>query len=101
MKQKKGECYLNIDYIINSDYMYILTAISFAGVVFNILKSKWCFVFWMFTNMVWAAVNFYIDMPAQAIMFVAYFILSLIGFIKWLVEGKKGARNDIKRNQKN
>ena len=63
--------------------MWILTVISLVGVILNIQKKRSCFLFWMFSNALWAAIDFYSDLPAQGVLFVCYFCLAVWGYISW------------------
>lgn len=48
--------------------LWALTALSLLGVVLNIKKKRSCFVLWIITNGLWAAVDFYSGLQAQAIL---------------------------------
>ena len=41
--------------------MWIITALSIAGVILNIQKKRICFVIWLFTNASWCIYDFIID----------------------------------------
>lgn len=62
---------------------WLLTVLSLLGVILNIKKKRICFVIWAFTNLVWAIVDFMEGIPAQGILFIGYFLLSLWGIYEW------------------
>jgi len=61
----------------------ILTVASLVGVVLNIRKRRECFVVWSITNAAWTYVDYHRGIPAQAILFFIYFLLSLWGIWAW------------------
>lgn len=69
--------------------MWIVTALSLAGVVLNIYKRPACFAIWTVTNLLWGSYNLYTGAYAQAAMFGVYFLTSVWGFIQWR-RGPKG-----------
>lgn len=70
--------------------IWILTLLSLIGVVLNIQKKRVCFIFWGFTNLAWACVDFYKRIPEQAWLFVIYTVLAVIGWFSWRENGKRG-----------
>ncbi len=60
-----------------------LAIASLVGVILNIYKMKSCFIIWAVTNLLWAAVDFYYGIYAQAALFMVYFGLAIFGMIKW------------------
>ena len=62
---------------------WILTILSIIGVVLNVQKNRLCFLIWMLTNGGWAAIDFKHGLPAQGILFLAYFILAAWGWFNW------------------
>jgi hypothetical protein len=62
---------------------WLLTILSIIGVVLNIYKKRSCFIIWSFTNGLWAIVDFYYEIYAQAALFTVYFCLAIYGLIKW------------------
>jgi nicotinamide riboside transporter PnuC len=71
--------------------MWILTALSLAGVILNIKKKKSCFIIWAFTNFSWAIVDFRAGLHAQSALFTIYFCLAVWGLIEW---GRKTKTQD-------
>lgn len=70
--------------------MWLLTGLSLIGVVLNIKKKKICFIVWGVTNAIWAVIDFEAGLPAQGMLFIAYFCLSIWGLVAWSKEGMKG-----------
>lgn len=62
---------------------WALTALSIVGVVLNIYKNKWCFGIWAFTNFSWMIVDFNHGIYPQAALFGVYFLLAILGLLKW------------------
>lgn len=62
---------------------YIITIITLIGTVANSLQKKWCFYIWIPTNLFWVVYNIIIKQYAQAGLFIANTITSIIGLIKW------------------
>lgn len=70
---------------------YIITALSIIGTVGNSCKKVWGFYLWLCTNAFWCAFNVVHQSYAQAILYAVYFILAIVGIVKW----KKGEiKND-------
>ena len=70
--------------------MWLLTFMSLIGVVLNIKKKKVCFIVWGVSNAMWAVIDFEAGLPAQGMLFIAYFCLSIWGLVEWSKEGMKG-----------
>ncbi len=66
---------------------YIITAISIIATVANAYKKRWCFIVWLFTNAFWIIYDLYIGAYGQALLYVANFIICVIGLWNW--RGKK------------
>jgi hypothetical protein len=64
-------------------WTYIITAASIIGTVANVLKKKWCFVIWLFTNTVWLIIDTAHGLYSQTILFAVYIILSVWGLLQW------------------
>ena len=61
----------------------ILAVLSLWGAVQN-ARSRWiCFPFWMVANAGWALVALAAGLPFQAVMFSAYFFISVFGLWAW------------------
>ena len=65
---------------------YIITALSIIATVGNAFQKRWCFVVWLFTNAFWIVYDIWIGAYGQAMLYVANFIICVIGLKKW----KKG-----------
>lgn len=63
--------------------LWITTILSLVGVVLNIYKKKECFIVWSVTNLTWCIVDFIMGLYQQAVLFFVYFVLAIIGLIKW------------------
>lgn len=63
--------------------MWIITLLSFIGVILNIKKRKESFVIWVFTNSVWCIYDFHIGAYAQSGMFAVYTALAVWGIYSW------------------
>lgn len=74
------------------NFTIIVTAISIIGTMANIYQKRWCFIIWLFTNSFWFTYDFAIGQYAQALLFAVYFILAVIGLVKW--RKKAGGRKD-------
>lgn len=64
-------------------FLWLLTALSIAGVVLNVLKNRNGFLIWMFTNASWAVIDFSKGIPQQGCLFVVYFCLAVWGYKTW------------------
>lgn len=62
---------------------WVLTASCVLGAVLNAKKKIMGFYIWLPTNLVWAAVAWYKDLPAQAVLFIVYTVIAIIGIINW------------------
>ena len=62
---------------------WTLTVLSIVGVILNAQRKVCGFYVWMVTNAAWAAVALYKGVPAQAALFIVYFILCFYGVWKW------------------
>ena len=70
---------------------YFVTAASIIGTVANSMQKRWCFRVWLCTNAFWCVFNVMHRSYAQAILYAVYFILAIVGIVKW----KKGEiKND-------
>ncbi len=78
--------------------LWILTVISLAGVIWNILKDRRGFLCWMFSNAGWFLVDLRAGLPEQAFLFGVYFILAVFGWFKWDPKNKGGGHGIGKNN---
>lgn len=59
-------------------------AFSLGGNILIILKKRMGWLLWIFGNIAWILVNIFGPFNlAMVIMYVVYFIINLIGFLKW------------------
>ncbi len=78
--------------------LWILTLISLAGVVLNILRDRRGFLCWMFSNAAWAVVDLRAGLPEQAFLFSVYFVLAVWGWFNWDPKNKGGGHGIGKNN---
>ena len=62
---------------------WVLTASCILGAVLNAKKNIVGFYIWLPTNLAWAAVAWYNNLPAQSVLFIVYTVISIIGIINW------------------
>ena len=62
---------------------WMLTASCILGAVLNAKKSIVGFYIWLPSNLAWAGVAMYKDLPAQAVLFVVYTVIAIIGILNW------------------
>ena len=65
------------------DFTILITIASLIGTLANIYKKRYCFIIWLFTNAFWCGYDLYKGLYSQAILFFVYFILAIVGVIKW------------------
>ena len=65
------------------DWTICITLASIIGTVSNIYKKKWCFIIWLFTNVVWCVYDFSKGLYAQSFLFLVYLGLAVWGIYKW------------------
>jgi len=68
--------------------MWLVACLSLAGVVLNLYRRREGFLFWMVTNAAWVAYDIHKSARPQAALMAVYFILAVIGWIKWGREDK-------------
>jgi len=62
---------------------WLIAAVALLGTWLNVQKDKRCFWIWCGTNGFWAAYDAWHGLYAQALLFAAYFILAIVGMVKW------------------
>lgn len=62
---------------------WMIASFALIGTWLNIKKDSRCFVIWSCTNGFWAIYDAYHELYAQAALFSLYFIMAIIGLIKW------------------
>lgn len=75
---------------------YVMMVIALAGSFLNAKQRREGFLLWIGTNGFWIIHNLSVAEYAQAILYVANLIISIMGFINWKKErtsGKEGKRN--------
>jgi nicotinamide riboside transporter PnuC len=68
---------------------WIITLISLIGAIFNAKGSIWGFYIWIPANIGWVIYDFSIGQPAQAVLFIAYTIITVYGTWTWRKKGIK------------
>lgn len=67
---------------------WIIVMIAITGVVLNIRRKWYCFLFWGVSNLYWLFYNLSIGEYAQAVLFNVFFILCFYGTITWEAKNK-------------
>ncbi len=62
---------------------WTLTAIGIIGATLNAYQIGLCFTFWTIGNIGWIIVNLRRRQVQEALLFTAYLITSVIGFVTW------------------
>lgn len=62
---------------------WVFVAFALTGSVLNVRKNRWCFAFWLASNVGLFAINVSIEQWPQAALFVVYAGLSVWGFVSW------------------
>lgn len=62
---------------------WFVTAASIVGGMANSNKKRWGFAIWMFTNAFWFTYDMRYGLYSQALLYVIYFALAVIGFVRW------------------
>ena len=70
------------------NFIYVITLLSIIGTLANAYKKRWSFFIYLFTNAFWCIYDLYKGIYAQSILFAVYFVIAVIGIIKWKEEDK-------------
>lgn len=73
----------------------LMTIITLIGTVGNSFQKSWCFYIWIPTNCFWIFYNLYISEYAQAIIYSANLITSIIGLINWTRKEQERKKQEI------
>ena len=65
------------------DYTWIITIAAITGAAANACKKRWGFGVWIVTNGFWAIYNLGLGLYSQALLFLVFFLTSIVGFIRW------------------
>lgn len=65
------------------DWTWFIVCISLIGTILNIKQNKWGFAFWIVSNSLWAAYDFYTGLYSQAFLFLVYDGLAIWGILEW------------------
>jgi hypothetical protein len=78
---------------------WIVAVLSIGATIANVYQKAWGFAVWAITDIFWVVVNIRSgyktgnhELYAQASLFLVYFVIAVLGFIKW-------RRNDISRSE--
>lgn len=77
--------------LVSDTGIWSLAILSLIGTVFNVLKHRAGFGIWIVTNTGWIVVNLEKKIPAQAVLFAAYLVVSVWGFVAWKKTKEKEA----------
>ena len=68
---------------------YIATLLAVAGVIFNNYRSRWCFLFWVISNLICLRIHLAAhrrgakDMLAMVARDIIFIILAVHGYLAW------------------
>jgi nicotinamide riboside transporter PnuC len=65
------------------NFSWIIAAAALFATWLNIQKDRRCFWIWIITNGFWAAYDIAYGMYAQAVLFMVYAALAVIGAMSW------------------
>jgi nicotinamide riboside transporter PnuC len=68
-------------------WLWIISAASLFATWLNINHRPACFLVWIVTNAIWAAVDWSQGIHAQAALHVTYIALAVHGFRSWTARG--------------
>lgn len=68
---------------------WLFATVSFVGAIFNARGNIWGFYIWIPANIAWVIYDFCIGEPAQAVLFIAYTIITIYGIYQWKRRGIK------------
>ena len=64
-------------------WLWIVSAASLLATWLNIHHRPACFAIWTVTNAIWAAVDWWAGIHAQAMLHMIYIALAVHGFQRW------------------
>ena len=67
----------------NTLLWYLFTTLALIGVVLNIRKSYYGFVFWMASNLAFALQSFFLGVYNMTLLFLVQFLFSAWGLYTW------------------
>ena len=63
---------------------WVITAVALLGSILNAQQNKWGFVLWFISNIYLCLWNYFWTKDyAQGTLFLAYFIITVQGFVTW------------------
>lgn len=68
---------------MNEILFYSFTALALAGMVLNVRRSYYGFVFWMASNLAFALQSLFLGVYNMALLFMIQFIFSCWGLYTW------------------
>ncbi len=69
--------------MIETIISWCITVCSLTGAIFNARGNIWGFYIWIPANIAWVVYDFIVGQPAQATLFIAYTVISLVGVYTW------------------
>lgn len=70
------------------DFTILITIASLIGTIANVYKKRYCFKIWLVTNFVWCIYDFQKGLYSQALLFLIYFIMAIVGIRKWRADNE-------------
>ena len=68
---------------------WIITVIALTGAILNAKQNKWGFILWIISNSYLCILNHINHQYAQSVLFLAYLIITVSGFITWCKNERK------------
>lgn len=67
----------------NTLLYYLFTLLAFTGMILNIKKSYYGFVFWMASNLAFALQSLFLGVYNMTLLFMIQFLFSVWGLYTW------------------
>ena len=82
---------MSMDGMANSElFRWATFVITMVGVILNIKKSRWCFLFWFVANAAWLYICWSAGIYQGALTYAIFNVTCVWGWIEW----KKGEANE-------
>lgn len=72
---------MEISFLMVLDFVF--AGLGLTGAYLNVKKNRFCFLFWMVSNLGYFFLGTYKGLYFQAIMFLVFFGVSVWGWFKW------------------
>ena len=69
--------------MIDTIFYYTVTLLAIAGLILNIKKSYYGFVFWMASNLAFALQSLFLGVYNMTVLFLIQFAFSVWGLYTW------------------